>query len=913
MIMHISSYFCEYLRKLYLRMKKAIWIVSGLVTVIICMAYFFFKGSIQLQNKSDLFSFVSDRSAIVLEFKYENDLDEMLKADLNFQSLFYETFLTEIKEFNELIKNNKSLQAGLVSQNIVIAAQKLNAKELGCVYFTNLSEYEFDDEATIFNTDDELVVKAKSRVFDSEQIFHVEQNGHSFYYSYIKPYLLLSKQQKLIEEAIRAKSQATNFSKSPTFEKWQLEQDKSKSLLSVFVNHKSLPEFYALFFELPFQKSIGLSAEFADFSYSELNYKSDAWILNGEIEASEKKYFHLLKGQTENRSYLTGYLSSNTWAFQNIILSDPVLFRSELQKISSLNQDFYFDAEQRLLEKKYGINIKQLLNEHMGTELIAAYYPNYSILKHTGYISMLVLQQADEFVRKIDVLQKNLKSINYKEYTIKTFPIRKFMYLCAGNPFKELEAKYYVLIEDRLVLSSSVEDMERYLDDYQTEQLLSKKESFQNYITSLNDQYNYLFYCSVSGYEMSLKTLFNTKAAIKVDNKNGWSNYQAFSYQVTSSDAGLLNSIYLPIKESNAEEVTLEQKWQINLDGGAGSLAQWISVIDKSKNYIITQDDTNTLYLIDEESNVLWKTRVEGQVISEVYVVDYYKNGQTQLLFNTPTRLYLLDMDGKLMPNYPIRLSAETTLGLSLFDYDKNKNYRIFIACINQSIYGYDLSGRPLDGWNPKRVGTVIDRIQHVNVNSKDIVFVPTAQGYFYFLNRRAELIAQFKDSAHVQYSNPFYFDENSEYTKNRFISTDQMGKIKSLFIDGRRLYKSVGTWSSNHSFLYANVMGDDKKDYVFIDNNQLMVYQDDTTVGFNYQFNTSITDKAFAFSYSEKESLLGVISKETEQVFLFDRDGAVLKGFPIKTAIKPSFLVTGNQKRMIVCTQTGKLIYYVL
>ncbi len=893
-------------------MKKAIWIVSALVTVIICMAYFFFKGSIQLNKKSDLFSFVSERNAIVLEFKYEADLSEILKSDLNFHSLFYESFISEIKEFDQIIKNNKAFEAALTTQDVIIAAQKLNSKELGCIYFANLTEYEIDDAATLFNSDDELVIKSKSRTFEGENIFHFEQQNRNFFYSYIEPYLLVSKHQKLIEDAIRAKAKATNFSKSPIFEKWQKEQAGSKSLLSVFVNHKSLPEFYSLFFDIPFQKSLGITADFADFSYTELNYKSDAWILNGEIEASEKKYFHLLKGQTENRSYLTNYLSSNTWAFQNIVLSDPVLFRNELQKLCALNQDFYFDAEQRLIEKKYGLNIKQLLNEHMGTELIAAYYPNYSILKHTGYISMLVLQQPEEFVKKIDLLQKNLKTTLYKDFSIKTFPIRKFMYLCGGEPFKELDAKYYVLIEDRLILSSDVEDIKRYLDDYQTEQLLKKKVSFQNYIVSLNDQYNYLFYCSVSGYEMSLKNLFNSKASTKVDNKNGWSNYNAFSYQVTSSDAGLINSIFLPIKE-NTSEASLEEKWQINLDAGAGSVAQWITTVDKSKHYIITQDDTNTIYLIDEESNIVWKSKIESPIISAIYPVDYYKNGQTQFLFNTSSRLYLLDIDGKIMPNYPIRLSVETNLGLSLFDYDKNKNYRIFIACTNQSIYGYDLSGRPLDGWNPKRVGTVIDRIQHVNVNNKDIIFVPTAQGYFYFLNRRGEQMAQFKDSAHIQYANPFYFDENTDYAKNRFISTDQMGKIKSLYVDGHRLYKSVGTWTDSHSFLYANVMGDDKKDYIFIDNNQLMVYQDDTTVGFNYQFNTTISDKAFAFQYNEKESLLGVISKETEQVFLFDREGKVLNGFPVKSFTKPSFLVTGNQKRMVVCTQSGKLIYYNL
>jgi hypothetical protein len=174
-------------------------------------------------------------------------------------------------------------------------------------------------------------------------------------------------------------------------------------------------------------------------------------------------------------------------------------------------------------------------------------------------------------------------------------------------------------------------------------------------------------------------------------------------------------------------------------------------------------------------------------------------------------------------------------------------------------------------------------------------------------------LQTQFKDSANSHYYNPFYFDESPEFAKNRFVSTDQNGKIKSIFLDGRRLFKSVGTWTDSHYFLFANVVGDAKKDYVFIDNNQLMVYQDDTTVGYNYQFNTTISDQPFAFDYQNGESVLGVISRETEQLYMFNREGVLLNGFPINSSIKPSLLEVNNQKRMIVATKDGKLIYYIL
>lgn len=893
-------------------MKKAIWIISGLLTIIVSLVYFYFKGSLQLNSKSDLFSYVSTKNAIIIDFKYENDLAEILNDDANIPSFFYETFLEEVKNFDQVLKKNKSLHTSLTAQHILVSAQKVNAKTLGCIYMTDAYDLDVDDLSILFNSDDELVVKSKSRTFENEQIFHFERANQNFYYSYIAPHLIVSKYPTLIEDALRAKVKGQNLSNLPIFQKWQTEQAHGKSLLSVFINHSNLSAFNSLFFQLPFQKSLDLGNKFAEFSYAEMNYKSDAWILNGEVESSEKKYFSLLKNQTENRSYLCNYLSANTWSFQDLVLSDPMLFRSDLQKQVQLNQDFYFTAEQKLMMRKYGLNVTQLLNEHMGSEIIAAYYPNYSLLKHTGYIGMMVIQQPEEFVKKIERLKKNNLSTTYKNYQIFSFPIRKLLYLAGGEPFKELDTKYYVLIEDRLVLSAELSDLKRYLDDYTSDLILKNKESYQNYISQLNDQYNYLYYAGVSGYEASFKNILNAKASSKLLNRNGWANYAAFSYQVTSSDAGLINSVYLPMLDQSTQ-TTLEQKWQINVEGSISSTAQWVTSVNKDKSYVFVQDDTNRVYLVDEESNILWKKIFSEQIISSIYPVDYYKNGETQLLFNSANQLYLIDLEGNAMPGYPKKLSSETSSGLTVFDYDQNKNYRLFIACANQSIYGYDLSGRPLDGWNPKRLGNIIDKMQHVRVSNKDYLFVATEQGYFYFLNRKGELQSQFKDSANIHYYNPFYFDANAEFPKNRFVSTDQNGKIKSIFLDGRRLFKSVGTWTDSHYFLFANVVGDAKKDYVFIDNNQLMVYQDDTTVGYNYQFNTPINEQPFAFESANEESILGVLSNEAEQLYMFDREGKLLSGFPVKSSIKPSISEVNGQKRMIVATKEGKLIYYIL
>ncbi len=893
-------------------MKKAIWIISGLLTLIISLAYFYFRSSLNINTKSDVFSYISKSTSFIVSLPYESDLKDIFKDDQNIPSLLYSDFIDELRILDDLIRANQQLSQKLKSNAVYIACRKINAKTIGTTYIVAMNDLPNDDLSILFNKDDAPITYAKSRTFESEKIFHYQSNTLSFFYTYDESHLVFSFYPNLVEEAIRTKINGVGLNKNNNIQAWQNKDKDSKSLMKIYVNHSQLKEFYGVFCKLPLQKSLMLSEEFADYSFAEMNYKSDAWILNGEVLAGDNKYFHLLKSQTENRSYLVNYLSNNTLAYQNLILSDLILFRSEMQIQHKRFNDFYYDAELRLLSKKYFIDLNSFINENIGEEFLIAYYPDYSFLIRNGHVGMMVLKQPSVFEDKLLRLIKNPKKIEYKGQIIKTFPFRKLMYLSVGTPFKDVESNFYTIMEDRLILSSTIQDLKKYIDDFQSDQLLKNNDNYQNYISTLNDQYNYLFYSAISGYESKFANVLNDKAKLKLNDTYGWSNYTAFSYQLTSSDAGLISSVYMPMKNSETE-TSLEQKWQLSLGATLSREVHWVQTTDNKQSLVFAQDDMNTIYLIDENSSLKWKKVLPQQIISEVLVVDYYKNGETQLLFNSSNYIFLIDLKGNFMPNYPLKLAAEANNGISLFDYEKDKNYRIFITCSNQSVYGYDISGRPLEGWSPKKVGDCKQKVQHINVQGKDLLFITNKQGYSYFFNRKAELIAQVKDSVGIEYNNPFYFDSNTEYAKNRFISTDQRGKIKSIFIDGRRMYKSVGNWSENHYFNYANVSGDEKKDYIFLDNNQLMIYQDDSTLSYNYQFNCNISHSPFICQLNDEESVVGVFSEETQQVYLFDRNGTLQPGFPIKASAKPSFLLNNNQKKMLVGTKEGKIIYYNL
>src|SRR5690606_37536586 len=74
---------------------------------------------------------------------------------------------------------------------------------------------------------------------------------------------------------------------------------------------------------------------------------------------------------------------------------------------------------------------------------------------------------------------------------------------------------------------------------------------------------------------------------------------------------------------------------------------------DRSKEYLV-QDEGHQVHLVTDDGAIIFSQPVQGQIISEVFQIDYYKNGKLQLLFATNEAIYGFDRLGALLPGYPI-------------------------------------------------------------------------------------------------------------------------------------------------------------------------------------------------------------------------------------------------------------------
>ena len=126
-----------------------------------------------------------------------------------------------------------------------------------------------------------------------------------------------------------------------------------------------------------------------------------------------------------------------------------------------------------------------------------------------------------------------------------------------------------------------------------------------------------------------------------------------------------------------------------------------------NSNEVLIQDSKNILYLINDRGQVEWTREIDGKIIKEINQIDSYKNGKLQYVFATEKSLNLLDRKGRDVGKFPLKFKDKITSPVSVFDYDKNKNYRLLITQ-NNELFMFDSKGSRVRGFDYNKKNKIV-------------------------------------------------------------------------------------------------------------------------------------------------------------------------------------------------------------
>jgi hypothetical protein len=298
---------------------------------------------------------------------------------------------------------------------------------------------------------------------------------------------------------------------------------------------------------------------------------------------------------------------------------------------------------------------------------------------------------------------------------------------------------------------------------------------------------------------------------------------------------------------------------------------------------IFIQDASHTIYLISNKGNILWKQKIEGAVLGEVEQIDYYGNGKLQMLFATAQRLYLIDRNGNPVENFPVELREEASSGPGVFDYEKDGNLRIAIPSTDKDILMYDREGKIVSGWRFRATEYPVRHApRHFRVDGNDYIIVKD-DFRVYMLNRRGRERVEPENQVPLSLNNPLWYDRSIGESNARMIASGRDGSVYYFYFSGRVDKLFDGELSRDHFFVAEDLDGDRSNEFVFIDGNRLLVYDRNKALIFSYLFENEIQDRPVIYEFSAGDKKIGVVDKTAGNIYLFNNDGSLYPGFPLK------------------------------
>ncbi|MFL2639274.1 MAG: hypothetical protein ACJ0OB_03485 [Flavobacteriaceae bacterium] len=662
----------------------------------------------------------------------------------------------------------------------------------------------------------------KKSIINKKENFYVVKNG-----MYIE-----SKSKLLIENSLR-NSNFVNTNKDKDLKKLF---EVANNDFSMFISNN-----FSNYLDNENLKNIFDISEIANWIQFDINLNQNKLILSGIgfQQDSINRKFNLLKKISPSKLNFEEIIPTSFKNFQKISYN-------HLNYISNLNTEIPIN------------NIKEIINDSL-------YYDvkeigNLSLANNT--LTLFSLKKSDFFKKRINKLLKSVsvyRNFNLYEINDKLFKTKNQFFNIDNS-----EQQFCVFINNFFILSNNKTSIETLILNYTNSSTIKNSKDFQNSYINIPENSNFLNIYDLKNFD---DKLFD-ELKIKKERYSFWINHMLI-------EDGLIYNNHSIIKSPN-ESNNLGPKILFNLKLNDEIYLNpiWVTNYVTKKKEIITQDKSNNLYLINSQGNIIWKKDLNEKIIGQIFQIDLYKNGRLQYAFTTEKNFLILDKNGNEVKKVKHKKNAKV-VGLSVFDYDKIKNYRFLIA-FKDEIKMLDSKMKIVKGFNKKNIKSNITKVpKHFRVGSKDYLVINTEKK-LYILDRRGN--KRIDVSQNLKISNSEIFLNKNSFIalkNNTLIKINTNGEISKTVLPIETEYK----------------INSNNKNLVLIGENIIDINGQNFKVNYGSYSKPKISFDKFIYTVNQNENKL----------YLFDDKASLNSYFPLYGSGNADITKNKNNKYMIV------------
>jgi hypothetical protein len=403
---------------------------------------------------------------------------------------------------------------------------------------------------------------------------------------------------------------------------------------------------------------------------------------------------------------------------------------------------------------------------------------------------------------------------------------------------------YAALLDNSLVITQSVSQIKKIINSKAIKDNLSSNSKYLNFKNEKSKKHSFFWVNN------------NSNNLDSVD-------YPFIGFSgVINENIALLDFDYSRLNQSK-ETNDVFTEFFLSFENEIISDPSWLKNHNNNQYDFTFQDSENYLYYYSNKGNQYWKKKIPQKIIGDIKQVDIYKNGRLQIIFRTENKLYVVDRNGNEVKELSFEIeSGENNIPISIFDYEKNRNYR-FLVTNDNIIEMFDSRGKKVSGFKPNVFeSNIIKDPVHIRIDGKDFIVVQLENGELKILDRRGR--------DRIKVDQKIQFSENSIYSYMKtFTTTDNQGNLIQIDMDGKLSKKSLNISSDN----LIDIKNDN---LVYISENILSIKGINITLPFGKYSKPTIFNESLRM-------LIGISDLSENNIYLYEDNGELVKGFPLK------------------------------
>lgn len=738
-------------------------------------------------------------------------------------------------------------------------------------------------------------VQVKERKYNNQKIYLASRGKDEVCYAVVGGMVLVSNSELYVEDAVNQLSNPNEDEKdgAPRFRNVN-RYFSAGAGLNVFLNTTCFSDLLPLLLQKDFIAKQTNIAKWFKWGALDGEIKPSGVSFNGFVHYDGLKaaFPVAFKGQLPQDSKLDAVMPADVKSVSILALSDVKNYLASLetyrygagqienvrkrkQEFARLFGDKLDEEWQALLKGEWGKGTLSYDASRKQEEGIVVVHVKAGSLAR-GLLEKMLKSYASKSGISETSLYRSFALDKDKKVSYFKMPVPDFAGVMWGYVLGGIETNYVLVEDNYVVFSSSERGLQVFASDYMRRLSVRDQEWYQKLRTKLSSKFNWMYLSEMVAMLPYYEQV--TKGALRElleRNKEGMEVFSSLGLQWVCEGDMLYHTLFLSTEEVEPKQAQI--MWQTRLDARMSMKPTIVVNHNTGERELFVQDEGNTIYLINDVGRILWKLPIEGKINSEVYQVDMFKNGKLQYLFSTPGHLYLIDRNGNYLPRFPLAFKSPCERGISVADYENNKNYRVFAPGADHHVYLYEVSGNFVKGWDvPKSDNDIVSKIYHFRVEGKD--YLVYADRYrLYILDRKGKERVKVSTLLNLSANTSLYLTKQNGQMKMAFM--DANGAIVLVNFRGQVERIKGEEMIGGGMFNVEDVNNDGQDEFIYTLKNRIVVMDNKGKLLFEKHWEDSELDFPYIYRFSARDSRIGIMDGKGERLFLLDMK-EVSKGF---------------------------------